>query len=265
LDVHQSPNFQNFSPSKKIIVPPLPFYTLHELCTIFLTMYYKEIFFGCKIILNSKKILWFNVKFSNCFSFNCRHINNKYVFKYNIQCWLIQFTRAGDLVSRGMYWLSSLSVVTRIHSIFICYTLLPFIFNMWEFTIYTMQILDHRLKSFTINICLFIFFFFFLANRIHWNENLNLLLWIKLFNLLYIYLNKTEKFTGPNNVLLVLGRRTGAHRFFLFLEFWNCSDSVVLMQILDHRLKSFTINICLFIFFFFFLANRIHSSFIHQM
>jgi hypothetical protein len=28
----------------------------------------------------------------------------------------------------------------------------------------------------------------------------------------YIVLNKTGKFTGPNNVLLVLGRETSAHR-----------------------------------------------------
>jgi len=41
------------------------------------------------------------------------------------------------------------------------------------------------------------------------NENLNLLVRIKFFNL---FLIKTEKITGPYKVLLVLGQRTGAHR-----------------------------------------------------
>ena len=46
----------------------------------------------------------------------------------------------------------------------------------------------------------------------HRNENLNLLIWIKFLNLFYINIKiKTEKFTGPNKVLLVLSRRTGAH------------------------------------------------------
>jgi hypothetical protein len=34
---------------------------------------------------------------------------------------------------------------------------------------------------------------------------------LNLFLSIYIVLNKTEKFTGPNKVLLVLERRTGAH------------------------------------------------------
>jgi hypothetical protein len=44
------------------------------------------------------------------------------------------------------------------------------------------------------------------------HENLNLLVEIKFLNLFLYFLIKTEKFTGPNKVLLVLGRRTGADR-----------------------------------------------------
>lgn len=45
------------------------------------------------------------------------------------------------------------------------------------------------------------------------NEHLNLLVRFKFLNLFYIYVFiKTEKFTVPNKVLLVLGQKTGAHR-----------------------------------------------------
>ena len=44
-------------------------------------------------------------------------------------------------------------------------------------------------------------------------ENLNLLVRIKSLNLfLYSSLRKAKKFTGPNQVLLILGLRTGTHR-----------------------------------------------------
>jgi hypothetical protein len=65
------------------------------------------------------------------------------------------------------------------------------------------------------------------------NENLNLLVQIKFLNLLHtcnIYLNKNWKFTGPNKVLLVLGRRTGAHRedmIYLHTFFVHCTISYI--------------------------------------
>jgi len=62
------------------------------------------------------------------------------------------------------------------------------------------------------------------------NENLNLLVRIKFLNLFYIYLNKNWKFTGRNQVLLVLGQRTSAYRedcplmaqlFIIFFQFMS--------------------------------------------
>ena len=45
------------------------------------------------------------------------------------------------------------------------------------------------------------------------NENLNLLVRIRFYNLFYISkFIKTEKFTGLNKVLLVFGQRSGIHR-----------------------------------------------------
>ena len=44
------------------------------------------------------------------------------------------------------------------------------------------------------------------------NENFNVLVQIKFLNIfLYISKKKTNKFTGPNKVLLVMDRSTGAH------------------------------------------------------
>jgi len=60
------------------------------------------------------------------------------------------------------------------------------------------------------------------------NENLTLLVRIKLLNLFYIYLNKNWKFTGPNKVLLVLCRRTGIVRTDIRRYFYNKNDHIYL-------------------------------------
>jgi hypothetical protein len=53
----------------------------------------------------------------------------------------------------------------------------------------------------------------FVVNHWVWVHDMNLLVWIKVLKIYsYIVLNKKFKFTGPNKVLLFLGRRTGAHR-----------------------------------------------------
>ena len=58
------------------------------------------------------------------------------------------------------------------------------------------------------------------------NEHFNWLVRIKFLNLfLYSSLKKNEKFTGPNKVLLVLGRRTCAHR-----EYWKSTELSLLIR-----------------------------------
>jgi hypothetical protein len=49
-------------------------------------------------------------------------------------------------------------------------------------------------------------------------------------NLEFILINfykKTEKFTDPNKVLLVLGRRTGAHHD----DWYSCVNNIVHLQV----------------------------------
>ena len=83
------------------------------------------------------------------------------------------------------------------------------------------------------------------------NENLNLLVQIKFLNSFFIYSSnffiKTEKITGPNKVLLVLGPRTVAHceeQSFTGLgpEDW-CSlwGLLILSQACSRHIKSLSI------------------------
>jgi len=77
------------------------------------------------------------------------------------------------------------------------------------------------------------------------NENFDLLVRIKFWNLFFIYFwIKTEKFTCPNKVLLGLGQRTSAYRenwdhyIFVFLSYQSSrQQGLAVWSHIDHELQ----------------------------
>ena len=63
---------------------------------------------------------------------------------------------------------------------------------------------------------------------LHRNENLNLLVWIKFFNLFFVVLNKNWKMYRSKQSLLVFGQRTNAHREDCYIKDMKEPEPIIL-------------------------------------